>query len=240
MIVAPGATDVSVLIDIQDARSYIGAGLTGLVHNSSGLTCYYARPGAAAVAVTLASLAAPDSAHADGGFVEVDATHAPGLYRLDLPDAAVAVGAAEVAIYLVGAANMVRARRVIELMADLSTADVLHDIATGVTEFLGGDGQTAVRTATRYGDVTIDGANWTNATKTLTLVGAFANYVWRDGDTITLTAGTGVVAGQYTIASRVDDDSITLATDINGDAGDVSDNSIDGEIVTGRWLDRMS
>ena len=32
-------------------------------------------------------------AHTDGGFVEVDATNCKGLYRLDLPDAAVASGA---------------------------------------------------------------------------------------------------------------------------------------------------
>jgi hypothetical protein len=88
--------------------------------------------------------------------------------------------------------------------------------------------------------VAVSGANWTDATKTLTQTGAFANYVWRSGDLITITAGTGVTAGQYVIASRVDDDSIVLSTDINGTSSNVADSSIVGLIETGRVLVRQS
>jgi hypothetical protein len=45
-------------------------------------------------------------AHSDGGFVEVDATNAPGLYRLDLSDAIVAAGEDGGVLYLHGATNM--------------------------------------------------------------------------------------------------------------------------------------
>ena len=47
-----------------------------------------------------------DSAHSDGGFVEVDATNMPGVYRLDLPDAVCATGVNSVVVMLKGAANM--------------------------------------------------------------------------------------------------------------------------------------
>jgi hypothetical protein len=57
----------------------------------------YVRTGAAPVAkVDATALAATDSAHADNKAFEVDATDAPGLYRVDWPDAAFAVGARQV------------------------------------------------------------------------------------------------------------------------------------------------
>ena len=100
------STDVSVYVFIQDSRSAIGAGLIGLVYNSSGLVCYYVRPLAAAAALTLATQTVT-GAHSDGGFVEVDATNMPGIYRLDLSDAVCATGVNFVKIMLKGAANMV-------------------------------------------------------------------------------------------------------------------------------------
>lgn len=100
-----GSTSVSVNVFIQDSSSTTGAGLTGLVYNTSGLTCYYALPRAAAVAVTLATLAAVTSAYSSGGFKEIDATNMPGWYRLDIPDAALASGRF-VDLHLKGAANM--------------------------------------------------------------------------------------------------------------------------------------
>ena len=53
---------------------------------------------------------------------------------------------------------------------------------------------------------------------------------------VDLTAGTGVVAGQYEIASKVSDDAITTVEDTNGDGGDISDDSIYGVINTGRVM----
>jgi hypothetical protein len=81
-----------------------GAGLTGLVFNSGSLTAYYHRPGSAAAAITLATLASATAAWATGGFIAVDGTNMPGLYRLDLPDAVLATGVDEVVV-------MLRARR---------------------------------------------------------------------------------------------------------------------------------
>lgn len=100
-----GVTDRSLIIFVPDSSSTTGAGLTGLLYNTSGLTCYYERPGAAAVQISLVTQTVT-GAHADGGFVEVDATNMPGIYRIDPPDAVFATGVDSAVIMLRGAANM--------------------------------------------------------------------------------------------------------------------------------------
>lgn len=100
----PGSTSVSIEVFIQNTS---GAALTGLVHNSAGLRAFYRRSGnAAATAITLATLASSTAAFSAGGFIEIDATNMPGLYRLDLPNAAIDVGADWVNLVLSGASGM--------------------------------------------------------------------------------------------------------------------------------------
>lgn len=101
-----GSTSITRNIFIQDSTSTKGAGLTGLVYNSSGLTAYYTLPQAASVAISLATLAAATSAWATGGFKEIDATNEPGWYRFDIPNAALASGAFA-DFHFQGATNMV-------------------------------------------------------------------------------------------------------------------------------------
>jgi len=99
-----GSTSQTVRFFIQDTSSTAGAGLTGLTHSTSGLTCYYSKGIGAATSITLASQTAT-GAYASGGFCAVDGTNMPGLYRLDLPDVVVDTEA-EVIVMLRGAANM--------------------------------------------------------------------------------------------------------------------------------------
>lgn len=99
------STSQTINIFVRDSSSTTGGGLTGLVFNTASLVAYYALPRAAAVQITLATLAAATSAYSSGGFKEIDATNMPGWYRLDLPDAAIASGRF-VSIHLKGAANM--------------------------------------------------------------------------------------------------------------------------------------
>ena len=100
-----GATDVSVYVFAQDSSVTTGAGLTGLTFETASLTAYYVRPLGSATAITLATQTAT-GAHSDGGFVEVDATNMPGIYRLDLPDAVCATGVPSVVVMLKGVANL--------------------------------------------------------------------------------------------------------------------------------------
>lgn len=104
MQVLAGATSQSILVFIQDSSSTTGGGKTGLAYNTSSLVCYYAKPGANSVSVSLATQTVT-GAFSSGGFVEVDSTNMPGIYRLDIPDAAIsAVGT--VVFMLKGASGM--------------------------------------------------------------------------------------------------------------------------------------
>jgi len=111
-----GSTSQTINIFIRDSSSTTGAGLTGLVFNTSSLTAYYMLPKAAAVSITLATLAAVTSSYSSGGFKEIDATNAPGWYRFDIPDAALASGRF-VDIHFKGATNMAPTPVEIELTA---------------------------------------------------------------------------------------------------------------------------
>lgn len=132
MKVRTGALSQSVYFFIADASSPTGAGLTGLVFNSSGLSGYYVREAGTATAITLATLAAANSAYSSGGFKEVDSANMPGIYRLDVPDAAFATGANRVAVQLKGAANMVVTQLEIDL-EDL-VAQLLATVHSGTAQ----------------------------------------------------------------------------------------------------------
>src|SRR6476661_2167613 len=84
-----GATSVSTVFKLRATTD--GVGVTGKV--AANLTAAYIRQGGTATAITLADLGAVNSAYSSGGMKELDATKHPGLYRLDLPNAAVATGA---------------------------------------------------------------------------------------------------------------------------------------------------
>ena len=94
MIINAGSTDQTVMIRIVDSTDRTPE--TGVTTASPGLSLVYWRQGAAAaVGLTEVDLTAPDDAHTDGGLLHIGA----GYYRLDLPDAAFAAGAAFVQVY---------------------------------------------------------------------------------------------------------------------------------------------
>jgi len=86
----PDDSDVTVYFRLRDDDD--GLPKTGLVFDSAGVECSYTRAAGLATTIALITLASANSAHADGGFKQVDSTKAPGLYRLDLPDAVCAQG----------------------------------------------------------------------------------------------------------------------------------------------------
>ena len=83
-----GSTSQSIEVDLYVLAT--GAAQTGLVYNSTALTAAYSFAKAAPVAITLATLASNTAAFSSGGFYEKDATKQPGIYRIDIPDAALA------------------------------------------------------------------------------------------------------------------------------------------------------
>lgn len=91
-------------------NSTSGVALTGLAYNTASLACRYRRGALGTVStLTLATLALVSTAHAGsagGGFIELDATNADGMYRLDFSDAILATGEDRAMVILQGAANM--------------------------------------------------------------------------------------------------------------------------------------
>lgn len=127
-LVLKGKTDLTVYIFVPDSSSTVGAGLTGLVYNAAGLVASYVRPLGSRVAITLATQTVT-GAHSDGGFVEVDATNMPGVYRLDLPDAVVASGVDSAVVQLKGATNMPP----VTLELQLTAANLQDAVRAGLT-----------------------------------------------------------------------------------------------------------
>jgi hypothetical protein len=123
-----GAVDQTIQIFIQDSGSTTGAGKTGIAYNAAGLTAHYSRPRSTPAAITLATQTVT-GAHSDGGFVEVDATNLPGVYRLDLPDAVLASGVDTVVVMLKGATGM--APLVLEIQ--LTNLNVNDGVRAGLT-----------------------------------------------------------------------------------------------------------
>ena len=84
-----GSVDVSIPVVLRSTTDNTEA--TGKA--DTDVTASYWRQGGSRTAIAAVALAAIDSAHSDGGFIEVNAANMPGAYRFDLPDAAVAAGA---------------------------------------------------------------------------------------------------------------------------------------------------
>lgn len=105
LAIKKASTDVTLYVFIQASNVTTGAGLTGLAYNTADLVASYVRPLGARAALSLATQTV-EGAHSDGGFVEIDSTNMPGLYRLDLPDAVCATGVNSAVVMLKGAANM--------------------------------------------------------------------------------------------------------------------------------------
>src|SRR6185369_15213715 len=95
LLIPKGKTSKSIVVFLGDSSVTTGVGLSGKIY--SDITSYYFRPGAASsTSITMATLAAVNTAYSSGGFKEIDATNMKGFYRFDLPDAAIASGVDEV------------------------------------------------------------------------------------------------------------------------------------------------
>lgn len=102
-----GSTGVSIHVLLRKKAD--NTELIGVLFSAA--TAAYCRQGATAQPITLVTQTM-GSAWASGGFIEVSAALMPGLYRLDLPDAAVAAGADFVSLAVVTATGYCYLERV--------------------------------------------------------------------------------------------------------------------------------
>jgi hypothetical protein len=93
--IAPASTS-------QSIELYLG--VTGLTFATSGLAAYYVRNREAPTPITLVTQT-PTGAWTSGGFAEISSSLVPGVYRLDVPNAAFAAGASDVTIVVRGASG---------------------------------------------------------------------------------------------------------------------------------------
>ena len=209
LILKKGVTDKTVYLFIQDSSVSTGAGLTGLAYNTTDLACYYVRPGGSATQISLATQTVT-GAHSDGGFVEVDSTNMPGVYRLDLSDAVCASGVDSVVVMIEGAEDM--APCVLELQLDdydLSDIDTLLDTIDGnVDDILEDTGTTIPGTIT-----TIDG----NVDSILEDTGTtLPNSITALNDLSTTDILDAVVEGAYSIQDVLKIMVAVLAGEVSG------------------------
>ena len=107
---AQATSNRSEYVFVQDSASTTGGGKTGIAFNAASFTAYYVRPpvalvGGTAVSITLATQTV-SGAWSSGGWVEVDATNLPGIYRFDIPNAVFATGVDHAIVMLKGASGM--------------------------------------------------------------------------------------------------------------------------------------
>lgn len=127
-----GTTSKTVDVMALNNTSTKGAGLTGLVYNSTNLQAYYYREGAASdVAISLAT--ATLGTWATGGFVAMDGTNMPGMYQLSIPNLALAAGAKSVKIYIWEITTTALNLAPIVLEIELTATNNQDGIAGGMT-----------------------------------------------------------------------------------------------------------
>ncbi len=121
--IAPGSTSQSIEV-------FLGA--TGLTASTASLAARYNRTRTASVSIPLVARTIAQ-AWTSGGFAEVDATNMPGVYRLDIPDAALASGADDVTVVVRGASGTNGAVMTIKLssggLTSAQTASAVWDAA---------------------------------------------------------------------------------------------------------------
>ncbi len=153
-------------------------------------SAYFVRERGTPVEITpLSNLTNANDAHSDGGFIEVDETKVPGLYRFDVPDAAYALGTQIVSVQInfTLPANALARPLKIPLVSYTGartitvTVDDGTDPLEGATVRLTKGGESHVRTSDASGQCVfnINDGSWTVA---ITLSGyTFA------GDTLVVT-----------------------------------------------------
>lgn len=217
--IVKGSTDQTTTIRIVDSAD--GTPETGVVAATSGLDLEYVRLGAAPVDLTESDLAATDSAHSDGGIKHLG----NGMYRVDLPDAAVASGANEVLV--TGACTG---------MVIVPTRHALWDFspytatpAVNVTQF-GGSNGTFASGVPAVNTTLVEGIDATLATRgytTVTKIGTSDNAetiieAASAGTLIVMEPGTHTRNAVIAVPSGVD--IIGYGATLTGDPGSGTDN----------------
>lgn len=190
-----------------------GADVTGKV--AADLTAYYWRQGGTFTSISLSNLAALNSAYSSGGVKEGQ----NGLYRLDLPDAALASGADWVVVLVIcSGAISSRTQYAIE---SAGTVEIYSRVGAPAGASVSAD-IAALPSAS-----TIATAVWAAATRTLTSISALAASI--ASAVLDATASSYNTTG--TIGSKINSAAATSgsgASTYTMTINDVNNNALDG------------
>lgn len=185
--IAPGSTS-------QSIELYLGA--TGLTASTSGLSARYNRTRTASVSIPLVARTI-GQAWISGGFAEVDATNMPGVYRLDVPDAALAAGADDVTIVVRGASGTNGAVMTIKLssggLSSTETAQAVWNATASSYNTAGSMGEAGQR---------------------------LTGYSLASSQTFSTTGSVGSVTGAVTVGTNNDKTGYALSSAANTSAAD--------------------
>jgi hypothetical protein len=123
---------------------YVQLNTTGLSFSTPGISASYVRSGAARVGISLVSQTV-SGVWTSGGFVEVDAVNMPGLYRIDIPDAAFASGVNQVTLMIKGYNNTNGALVTYQFTQELMQVDMTQVYPNTNTAGTVGDALNAAR-----------------------------------------------------------------------------------------------
>jgi hypothetical protein len=167
LILPKGTNEQTINIFIQDSTASDGSGKTGLTF--SDMTCYYVRPAADAVAISCVTQTTTGAyltaSGVGGGFVEIDATNMPGVYRFDVPDACLSTGVDSVVIMLqaTGAAPVLIEIQLVDFMTDITNIETKVDDVKAQTDQLQFDSAGNLETVAEVtGDVTLSSTGLDN------------------------------------------------------------------------------
>jgi hypothetical protein len=236
-LIKKGATSQTVYIEVLDSTSTTGGRKTGLAFGTSGLTAYYARIGAAATAITLVTQTA-SGAWSSGGFAEVDSANMPGVYRLDVPNAAVASGVDSVVVTLKGATGMAQ----VSIAIQLTGVDLQDATAAGLTNL---DAAVSSRLAPTVAARTLDvsatgeaGVDWGNVGSPTTTVGLTGTTISSAQVVASVSGAVGSVTGSVasvsgavgSVTGNVGGNVVGSVASVTGAVGSVTGN-VGGNVV---------
>ena len=187
---AQATSNRSEYVFVQDSASTTGGGKTGIAFNAASFTAYYVRPpvagvGGTAVQITLATQTVSGT-YSSGGWVEVDATYLPGIYRFDIPNAVFATGVDHAVVMLKGASGMAP----VSLEYQLTGFDPLTSWLTGAqtASAVWGASPAGYVDATTFGGVLMETNSVVNGIDSE--VGDIASNVWQQLKVNHTTPGT--------------------------------------------------
>lgn len=208
-----GTTSKLLRVFVPNSSVTTGAGLTGLLFSTSGLTGYYIREGASATTqITLATQTL--GTWATGGFIVIDGTNMPGMYEISIPNAAIAAGAKSVVIFYQGAANMAPVILEIELTA-VDNQSTAFGLALAKTTNITGFNDIAASAVVSSGAITTSGGAVSSVT-TVTTTTTATNL------TNAPTAGDFTATMKTSLNSSTPASVTTVTGNVNGSVGSVT------------------